>query len=258
LKSHGASGNSPSGARKCSRALISFMNSDQGVDPDSLNQFAYCHGIPLTIADFNGMDPHAFTDGRDPKSREAAGGDPASQHKSMQDGIDAATNFVDEKQHPYRTAYRNFMQRWRNLQLGVGPILNSEVPAFLAKLKITNPIEYGMITTTDPIVRSLRSGGFLVGQITPVGLNPAEFAGLTPAEIDALATQKGLVPKGPSPTTGQGAYTDPVTGEQRVLVHSETNPPHMHVNDPSGARLDINGNPVAPESPDAHLPLGQP
>lgn len=37
----------------------------------------------------------------------------------------------------------------------------------------------------------------------------------------------------------------------------DLDPPHAHVNDPSGARLDINGNPVAPESPEAHLPIGR-
>ena len=57
---------------------------------------------------------------------------------------------------------------------------------------------------------------------------------------------------------GRGAYVDPVTEEQRVLVRPAPPCPHCHVNDPSGGRLDINGNPVPPESPDAHLPLGMP
>jgi hypothetical protein len=56
--------------------------------------------------------------------------------------------------------------------------------------------------------------------------------------------------------TGEGAYIDPVTGEQRILIHPNVETPHVHVNDPTGARLDIDGNVVPPESPDAHLPLG--
>ncbi|WP_264802637.1 hypothetical protein, partial [Acetobacter fabarum] len=66
----------------------------------------------------------------------------------------------------------------------------------------------------------------------------------------------GLVPRGPDPMNGRGAYIDPVTGEQRILSHPNADPPHAHVNDPFGTRLDINGNPVEPESPEAHLPIG--
>ena len=87
-------------------------------------------------------------------------------------------------------------------------------------------------------------------------VDPAEIAGKTPAEIDAIARQKGLVPKGPDPASGEGSYVDPVTGQQRVLCHLSACPPHAHVNNPAGERLDLNGNVVAPESPEAHLPLG--
>lgn len=56
---------------------------------------------------------------------------------------------------------------------------------------------------------------------------------------------------------GQGAYVDPVTGKQRVLVHPDgLGGGHVHVNDPNGQRLGANGQPVDPDSPDAHLPLG--
>lgn len=86
-------------------------------------------------------------------------------------------------------------------------------------------------------------------------IDPAEVAGKTPAEIDALAKQKGLIPKGPDPAGGRSAYVDPVTGEQRILCHPDgCGGGHVHVNDPSGQRLGINGKPVAPESPEAHLP----
>jgi hypothetical protein len=89
-----------------------------------------------------------------------------------------------------------------------------------------------------------------------LALNPSDFSGKTAVEIDRIAQDAGLVPKGPSPTTGQGAYIDPITGEQRVLIHAEGENPHIHVNDSTGARLDIDGNLVPPESPSAHLPLG--
>jgi hypothetical protein len=86
-------------------------------------------------------------------------------------------------------------------------------------------------------------------------IDPADVAGKTPQEIDQLAKDNGLIPKGPDPANGRGAYVDPATGEQRILVHPNDPCPHCHVNDPSGGRLDINGNLVPPESPGAHLPL---
>lgn len=89
-------------------------------------------------------------------------------------------------------------------------------------------------------------------------IDPRDFAGRTPQEIDSLAKSHGLVPKGPDPMNGLGGYIDPVTGAQRILSHGYDDPPHMHVNDPSGQHLDIHGNPVDPNSPEAHLPIGQP
>ena len=90
-------------------------------------------------------------------------------------------------------------------------------------------------------------------------IDPRDVAGKTPAQIDQLARGAGLDARGPDPMSGRGAYTDPVTGEQRVLIHPDPNDPqqsHCHVNDPTGQRLDINGNPVDSEFPAAHLPLG--
>jgi hypothetical protein len=92
-------------------------------------------------------------------------------------------------------------------------------------------------------------------ETSPV-INPGDVAGKTPAEIDALARENGLIPKGPDPMNGKGSYIDPVTGQQRILIHPGEEPPAVHVNDPSGGRLDINGNPVPRTSPDAHLPMG--
>lgn len=88
-------------------------------------------------------------------------------------------------------------------------------------------------------------------------IDPKDVGGKTPEEIEKLAGDKGLQPKGPDPKGGRGAFVDPVTGEQRVLVHPGGPCPHCHVNNPQGQRLDINGNVVAPESPAAHLPLGR-
>ena len=79
--------------------------------------------------------------------------------------------------------------------------------------------------------------------------------GGTPAEIDRAARDAGPIPRGPDPENGQGGYIDPVTGEQRVLIHPEYG--HVHVNSPTGKRLDINGQIVAPESSSAHYPLGR-
>lgn len=44
---------------------------------------------------------------------------------------------------------------------------------------------------------------------------------------------------------GQGSYIDPVTGQERIVISpspQDGSGPHMHVNDPSGLRLDMNGN----------------
>jgi len=93
------------------------------------------------------------------------------------------------------------------------------------------------------------------GDISP-DIKPSEVAGKTPAEIDALAKQRGLVPKGPDPMSGKGSYDDPVTGEQRILSHPDAESgSHAHVNDPQGNRLDINGNKVDNDTPEAHLPI---
>ncbi len=82
-------------------------------------------------------------------------------------------------------------------------------------------------------------------------IKPSDVAGKTAGEIGQLATDAGLKPKGPDPVGGKGAFVDPKTGEQRVLVHGD----HAHVNDAAGNRLDINGNKVPANSPAAHLPV---
>jgi hypothetical protein len=91
-----------------------------------------------------------------------------------------------------------------------------------------------------------------------VHISPSEVAGKTPVQIDARARQLGLVPKGPDPASGRGAYVDPQTGQQRILLHPNASPPHGHVNNPAGQRIGLNGEVVPPESPAAHLPIKLP
>jgi hypothetical protein len=110
----------------------------------------------------------------------------------------------------------------------------------------------------DAILQSaamlLTEGMSAAGEGSPT-IRPSEVAGKTPAEIDAVARSKGLIPKGPDPMRGKGSYIDPVTGEQRILSHPDADSPHAHVNNPAGERLDIHGNVVPPEAPAAHLPI---
>ena len=88
-------------------------------------------------------------------------------------------------------------------------------------------------------------------------IDPKEIAGKSANEIDKFAKDKGLIVKGSNPKDGKGAYLDPQTNQQRVLIHSkpENGCPHCHVNDANGNRLDINGVQVPKESNSAHLPL---
>jgi RHS repeat-associated protein len=113
----------------------------------------------------------------------------------------------------------------------------------------TPPSDAGGTPTTPPKTPGDGPGG-------PIGdISPNEVAGQTPSQIDANARALGLTPKGPDPSQGRGAYVDPETGVQRILSHPNADPPHGHVNNPSGERIDINGNVVPPESQAAHLPI---
>lgn len=81
-------------------------------------------------------------------------------------------------------------------------------------------------------------------------INPADVAGKTPDEIEGVAKEHGLEAKGPDPKNGKGAYVDPLTGKQRILIHPNADcGSHCHVNDADGNRLDIDGNVVPPVSP---------
>ena len=112
------------------------------------------------------------------------------------------------------------------------------------------------MVATAAIVANAVSEGVDAGSESPT-INPGDVSGKTPEEIDKIATGNGLIPKGPNPQAGQGSYIDPVTGKQRILIHPDADcGPHCHVNDADGNRLDGEGNVVDPESPGAHLPLG--
>lgn len=67
----------------------------------------------------------------------------------------------------------------------------------------------------------------------------------------------GLIPRGPDPMSGRGTYIDPITGNQRVLIHTVDQfcGAHCHSNNPAGLRLDINGIVVPLKSPGAHIPI---
>ncbi|WP_421780650.1 hypothetical protein [Kiloniella litopenaei] len=57
------------------------------------------------------------------------------------------------------------------------------------------------------------------GNASSPGIGPSDIAGKTPEEIDEIAKDLGLIPKGEDPKNGKWTYVDPVTGEQRILVH---------------------------------------
>ena len=69
----------------------------------------------------------------------------------------------------------------------------------------------------EPVPEPVQPGGEPV-PVEPVSpqIRPGQLAGKTPAEIDQMARSMGLVPQGPDPMNGQGSYTDPVTGNQRI------------------------------------------
>ena len=90
----------------------------------------------------------------------------------------------------------------------------------------------------------------------PTGhISPTEVMGRTPSQIDARAGELGLSPRGPNPAQGRGAYIDPQTGQQRILSHPNAQPPHAHVNSPTGQRVGPSGSTVPRSSPEAHLPI---
>lgn len=84
---------------------------------------------------------------------------------------------------------------------------------------------------------------------------PGELIGRTAEELDRYGREIGLIPRGPDPVAGYGSYLDPITGQQRILIHPDQG--HFHINNAAGERLDAHGRIVAPEAWEAHLPLGR-
>lgn len=110
--------------------------------------------------------------------------------------------------------------------------------------------------TLQEVRASARAVPRLPATAGPTGhILPSEVIGKTPSQIGARASELGLEARGPDPAQGRGAYVDPGTGQQRILSHPNASPPHAHVNDPAGQRIDANSNVVPAESPAAHLPM---
>ncbi len=147
--------------------------------------------------------------------------------------------------------------RFRVFDHGVGRWLSPDPLEFAGGFN-ANGLDFAPTNAVDPLglTEGDPSHGAPAPPPTSPTIDPRDIAGRTPAEIDAAARAAGLQPKG-NPQSGNGSYIDPVTGEQRVLIHPtpRTGTAHCHVNNPAGERLDINGNVCPAESPQAHLPL---
>jgi hypothetical protein len=114
--------------------------------------------------------------------------------------------------------------------------------------------------TSNPTINNIVTA-LVVADIIPttnsnniVSMHPSDIVGKTPDEIGQYSVEHGLTPQGPAPNSGKGAYVDD-NNTQRVLVHLNATPPHSHMNDQDGNRLNEKGNIVPNNSPEAHLPL---
>jgi hypothetical protein len=150
----------------------------------------------------------------------------------------------------------------RSRGIGASPVddvvrvLGQDIGCLLGECKslVDTTLAAVRLFSTDEL-RALASVLNQVHMTASPDISVGEIAGHTPDEIDKIARGKGLIPKGPNPRAGQGAYVDPVTGKQRVLVHPDGPSPHAHVNNPAGQRLGPGNRVVEPEAPEAHLPL---
>ncbi len=145
--------------------------------------------------------------------------------------------------------------RFRVFDHRVGRWLSPDPLEFAGGLN-ANGLDFAPTNAVDPLGLTEGAAGHGAAPVSPE-IDPRDVAGKKPAEIDALAKEKGLIPKG-DPMSGNGSYVDPVTGQQRVLIHptpKNGDPAHSHVNNPQGERLDIDGNVVPAESKPAHLGL---
>lgn len=260
-----------------------FMQSDPTVpdasDLQQFNRYSYVLNNPLAFVDPSGYSAMAQRSGADPDMMKDPQNPSPEQAKEQAERIAGQPNGLTNvavrlpdveitgKKTNAGSAARilrggGLPPNWEPFLEKVGPIVIRRAPGILSRAvtgAVLGPV--GAIITiyvvVDGIVEVCRAvsvdGESDEGAIEANSpeIKPSDVAGKTPGEIDQLATGAGLKPKGPDPQNGKGAYVDPVTGEQRVLVHGD----HAHVNDAAGNRLDIKGNVVPSNSPAAHLPI---
>lgn len=200
------------------------------VDPQRWNRYAYARNNPLRFTDPDGraietvLDVVALA-----ASIRAVYNDPGSISNWVAAGVDAIS--VAAPGIP---------------ALG-GSALRTAIAADRAR-EIHAPS-----ANVEKITEATR---LLAERAGPVGhISPTEVIGRTPTQIAQRAKELGLEAKGPNAAAGRGAYIDPQTGVQRILVHPSSDLPHGHVNNPAGQRVGPTGDAVGRTTPAAHLPI---
>ena len=217
-----ASGTIQNGFRDYCPECGRYLQSDPTGLNGGLSTYMYVNGLPLNRSDVLGLQnlsiPVVEVDPYE-AMREAARIDPESAERANDERIDREINAVRGQ--------------------GAVPSLRIPLTQFVGESAVCKAGDLEPVSAVSPII------------------DPADVAGKKIAEIEAVALKAGLLPRGSNPIAGAGSYIDPVTGAQRVLIHAEDDPPHAHVNNSTGQRLDVNGNVVPRDSPEAHLPIGK-
>ncbi len=253
------------GARFYSPMLNRFISPDpltvHGVAGDP-NPYAYADGNPIAFSDPSGLTVHCLTSTDEDANTSILGctddGDQAQQ--AAQAAAIAAAAEAPAEAAPAAAAADVALPMAEGAGLLAAGIAGDVLVGGMAyagyqQLFSGTPTDEGDCEGGPQCATAEGSGG-----PTSPTIDPNDIAGKSPAEIDKIAKGAGLIPKGPDPAGGAGSYVDPVTGEQRILIHPEpaSGDPHAHVNDPSGNRLGVNGQVVPLDSPDAHLPINYP